>query len=53
MSRDSNVRIGQKLKLTGGYQKTESAKADNSKNSANTKAVSKKQDTQALYSESR
>ena len=42
MSRDSNVRIGQKLKLTGDLPKTESAKADNSKNSANTKAVSSK-----------
>ena len=42
LSRDSNVRIGQKLKLTGDLPKTESAKADNSKNSANTKAVSSK-----------
>ena len=42
LSRDSNVRIGQKLKLTGDLPKTESAKADNSKNSANTKSVSSK-----------
>lgn len=40
LSRDSNVRIGQKLKLAGDVPKTESAKVDNSKNSASTKSVS-------------
>ena len=42
LSRDSNVRIGQKLKLAGDVPKTESAKVDNSKNSASTKSVSSK-----------
>ena len=42
LSRDSNVRIGQKLKLTGDLPKTESAKADNGKSASSTKLVSSK-----------
>ena len=42
LSRDSNVRIGQKLKLAGDVPKAESAKAYNGKSASNNKSVSSK-----------
>ena len=42
LSRDSNVRIGQKLKLAGDVPKAESAKAYNGKSASNNKLVSSK-----------
>ena len=42
LSRDSNVRIGQKLKLAGDVSKAESAKAYNGKSASNNKSVSSK-----------
>ncbi|HQZ58632.1 MAG TPA: LysM peptidoglycan-binding domain-containing protein, partial [Acinetobacter sp.] len=40
LARDKNLRVGQKLKLSGDIQKTESSKTENSKN--NSKSVSSK-----------